>query len=512
MIDIFRLTPAELEQFIHMQRVVERQDAEAQKTRALRDYYDGEHPTLLTARQQEYLGPLVAPDAFPFAYNLMRPVADTLAERLSVTGFVVNGATADDDEGPDADMARLLWAWWKANRLDLIEQRIYAHALVDGKTFTMVDYDATEGRPRIVEHRLDDGERGVRLLRDDADPNRVLFATRYFWDADPLRPTRTFERKTVYLATEIRKYRRSGAGVSVGGWAQMRDEGDPAWPLPWVNAAGQPLGVAVNEFPNPGGSEIEPVIGLQNALNKTWLDLVAAADASGFPIMAVEYQAGLMPPAPAGDDNIEGADELRIGPGRMLELDGATFRRIEAANLTPMLDVIEALTTAIAGVSRTPQYYLRPIGGGDVPSGEALKQLESGLVARARKRQRVFGQAWEDTLRTALRVANAFGPFSLPEDAQIEIVWADAETRNEFTVAQTAEAHKRLNVPDEMIWQMLGYTPDQIAQFRADARADDASRIAAAVAAMRTTQPATPPTTGVAQTGGNTNGRNGDAL
>ena len=241
MIDIFRLTPAELEQFIHMQRVVERQDAEAQKTRALRDYYDGEHPTLLTARQQEYLGPLVAPDAFPFAYNLMRPVADTLAERLSVTGFVVNGATADDDEGPDADMARLLWAWWKANRLDLIEQRIYAHALVDGKTFTMVDYDATEGRPRIVEHRLDDGERGVRLLRDDADPNRVLFATRYFWDADPLRPTRTFERKTVYLATEIRKYRRSGAGVSVGGWAQMRDEGDPAWPLPWVNAAGQPL-------------------------------------------------------------------------------------------------------------------------------------------------------------------------------------------------------------------------------------------------------------------------------
>ena len=34
----------------------------------------------------------------------------------------------------------------------------------------------------------------------------------------------------------------------------------------------------------------------------------------------------------------------------------------------------------MAGVTRTPQYYLRPQGGGDVPSGESLKQLESGLV------------------------------------------------------------------------------------------------------------------------------------
>jgi hypothetical protein len=55
--------------------------------RALRDYYKGEHPIMLTKRQQEYLGALVEETEFTFAHNLVRSIVDTLRERLDVSGF-----------------------------------------------------------------------------------------------------------------------------------------------------------------------------------------------------------------------------------------------------------------------------------------------------------------------------------------------------------------------------------------------------------------------------------------
>lgn len=498
MIDFFRLTPQQLDQFIHTQAIIERQSAAGERVRALREYYAGEHPVLLTQRQQEFLGGLVAADAFPFAHNLMRSVVDTLTERLSVQGVAVNGVTLGasgeaqaEAPTPDAQLSATLWAWWKGNRLDLAEQTLYANALVDGSAFVMVDYDAEQQRPRIVGHRVDDGTVGIIVHRDPDDPSRVLFATRYFYTYDPLRPAATgVQRKTVYLPHEIRKYKQGAAYASGGMWQPVQDDGDTSWPLPWLDRNGQPLGVPVIEFANPGGSEIAQIVGLQNALNKAWLDLIAAADQSGFPMLVAEYAAGTQLSSGDDDEDLEGTDELRIAPGRMLELSGGTLRRIEAANLTPMLDVIWALVAAVSGISRTPQYYLRPVGG-DVPSGEALKQLESGLVARAVKRQRVFGQAWEDTFDLSMRIADAFGPFTASEPPSLEVQWADAETRNEMVMAGVAEAHKRLGVPDEQNWLTLGFTPEQIAGFHASAQQQRAQQVAGIAAALRTQQTGT---------------------
>ena len=57
------------------------------------------------------------------------------------------------------------------------------------------------------------------------------------------------------------------------------DDADPSWPLPRVTGR-TAAGHCLVEFQNPGGSVIEQTIGLQNGLNKSWLDLMAAADAS----------------------------------------------------------------------------------------------------------------------------------------------------------------------------------------------------------------------------------------
>lgn len=501
MIDITLLTPEQLDKFIHLQGIIARQEEEAAKVKAARDYYSGNHPVLLTQRQQEYLGKQLTDGDFAFNHNLVKTVVDTLRERLAVTGFTVNGKSADDldaeNPDPDAQVAALLWQWWKYNRMDSQQIRLYRRTLRDGKSYVMVDYDNTHQRPRLSLHEVDDGTTGVNLHRNPEDENQVLFASRYFYTFNPLKSGVTgIQRKTVYLPGEIRKYERDSITNMIGIdnlWRPILDDGDLSWPIAWRDAQGNNLGVAAVEFQNPGGSEVALIAGLQNALNKSWLDLLAAADTAGFPILTMNYKDPMpMPMGVADDTNLEGDDEFIVAPGRALEIFGGNIERIPGADLNNIIEAIWTIAAAIGGMTRTPQYYLKPILGVDVPSGEALKQLESGLVAKAEERQLVFGEAWADVMSLAYRVARTFGNVPEIDEPVIGVQWKDASTRIEETEAKVAQTHKDLGVPDEMVWAKLGYTPEQIALFKQNAMLQRAAEIANIVQAARQ------PTTGTA--------------
>lgn len=495
MLDIMALTPEQLDKFIHMQSIIARQADEAAKVKAARDYYKGDHPTFLTQRQQEFLGKQLTDGDFMFAHNLVRTVVDTLRERLAVTGFTVNGKSADDldadNPDPAAQLAALLWTWWKHSKLDSQQIRLYRRTLRDGKSYVMVDYDNANQRPRFTLHEVDDGTVGVMLHRNPEDENEVMFASRYFYTFNPLKPGLTgIERKTVYLPGEIRKYERNSITNLIGAdnlWRSIQDPGDNGWPILWRDLTGNPLGVAAIEFQNPGGSEVAQIAGLQNALNKSWLDLLAAADTSGFPILTMNYKDPMpMPIGITDDTNLDGDDEFVVAPGRALEIFGGDIRRIEGADLGKMIEGIWAIVAAVSGTTRTPQYYMKPFTGVDIPSGEALKQLESGLVAKAEERQLMFGEAWADVMGLAYRVARTFGS-NIPEvdDPVIGVQWKDPNTRIEDVEAKIAEVHKGLGVPNEAVWARAGYSPDQIAAFKQAAMLQRAAEIANIVQAAR---------------------------
>ncbi len=494
-LDISLLSPEQLDRFIHIQSIIARQEDEAAKVRAARDYYKGEHPVLLTQRQQEYLGKQLTDGDFEFAHNLAKTVVDTLRERLAVVGFTVNGKSADDldAENPDpaAQLAALLWQWWQHSRMGSQQIRLYRRTIRDGKSYVMVDYDNINQRPRLTMHEVDDGTTGIVLHRNPEDENQVLFASRYFYTFNPLKPGMTgIERKTVYLPGEIRKYERASITNMIGAenlWRSIQDDGDLAWPIPWRDTEGRPLGVAAVEFQNPGGSEVAQIAGLQNALNKSWLDLLAAADTSGFPILTLNYKEPVSMPVKINNDDtdLDGDDEFIVAPGRALEIFGGDIRRIEGADLGKMIEGIWAIVAAISGTTRTPQYYMKPFTGVDIPSGEALKQLESGLVAKAEERQLMFGEAWADVMSLAYRVARTFGNVPEVDDPVIGVQWKDPNTRIEDVEAKIAESHKKLGVPDEAVWQRAGYSPDQIAAFKQAAMMQRAAEIANIVQAAR---------------------------
>ena len=96
---IDKLTPEQLEKYIHMQSIVDRQQADAARVRALRAYYSGEHPVMLTDRQQEVLGPQVEGEQFTCPHHRVRVVVNPLARRRSVTGVATHGREGGEESG-----------------------------------------------------------------------------------------------------------------------------------------------------------------------------------------------------------------------------------------------------------------------------------------------------------------------------------------------------------------------------------------------------------------------------
>jgi hypothetical protein len=227
--------------------------------------------------------------------------------------------------------------------------------------------------------------------------------------------------------------------------------------------AGEPLGVPVIHFRNKdqgynfGQSELKNVVPLQNALNKSLIDLLAAADTTAFRVFWM-----------LGDD----PSALELAPGSWIYSerppsgdDGVQVGMFPGEDLKPLISLSEAIGMEIAKVSRTPLSLFQI--SGQVAAEGTLKQQESGLVAKARDRQVAFGNAWEDAMHLARRLANVFGLAGLDEDQTIAALWADPETRNEKEHLETLSLKAGLGVPQERLWREMGYNADEIAEMRA---------------------------------------------
>lgn len=435
-----------------------------------RDYYSGEHPVFLTERQEEFMGPLLTHAEHTVAFNMCRAVVDTLRERLKVEGFTGKDATGET-------LAAKLAEWWRGAKMDAQQITVHRRALRDGATYLILAWDETRKQPLWVPNHKYDGTEGVTYQKD-ADTGAATMAIKYWSVNDPLSERHGQKRRTVYLPDRIMRYKEDPKGLY--GWSLIdATEGQPVqWWTDTLQAGGKPLGVACIEFANPGGvSELESLIGLQNALNKVVLDLLAAGDATGFQLLSITYP-GPLPASPVDDEDAT-SDDLQIAPGRVTELgDGATLQAIPPGDLSQLIETIRTLVAAMGATSRTPQYYLWPQGGSDVPSGEALKQLESALIARATERTALFGDAWVEAMRLGARLYNAMGYSDVDAEADIETNWGSVEVRNEFIDMQVAEGHQRLGVPQEVLWERkLGYTPDDVKEFKRMAAREQQKRL-----------------------------------
>lgn len=407
-------------------------------------YYRGEHPLPFLTRTHE----AKMRDEFrqlleDSRSNFMRLVVDAVEERLSVEGFRLSSST-------DAVADRESWEIWQANQMDAESQTAFVEALVKGVSYLSVW--AGEPHPVIA---VEDPLETIVAYEPGSNFRRRAAALK-LWTDD----WTGARRANVYLPNGIYKFTR---GSDTGAWTGLQDDSFVANPLgvvPIVPLRNRP------RLSLEGESEIEDVFRIQNQING-FLFLLALAGYFG--AHKQRWAVGL---TIHEDENGKPVEPFNIAVDKLIydESPEAKFGEFLQTDLENYTKAIEQKVLHIAVTTRTPRHYL--IQQGQSPSGDAIRSAEAGLVKKAQRKQRPFGEGLEETLRLARQFA---GAPDAPVDS--EIVWADPETRSE---AETTDATiKQLQagvIPWEAALEKLGYTQTQIARFAAMRARDELLR------------------------------------
>ena len=94
-----------------------------------------------------------------------------------------------------------------------------------------------------------------------------------------------------------------------------------------------------------------------------------------------------------------------------------------------MIEVVDSFVQRIGQVSDTPLSYFQL--SGQMASEGTHRQHESRMITKVRKASLKFGNSWEDVMRTARRLNNAFGSNVMSEDQRIKTLWKDFDAREE---------------------------------------------------------------------------------
>lgn len=398
---------------------------------------DGDHPMAYASPKfKEAFGSLFGDG---LADNWCEVVVTAVEERLAVTGFRVGDNPAAD---PTAN------AFWQDNGLDAQSQLVHTDAVTCGESYAAVWFG--ENGPEITaEHP------GSTIVHyDPRRPWRRFAALRTFVDEWGL------EHAELFLPDVVHRWVNPKPVSELVSTVSWEREGDPME---------NPLGVVpVVVFSNQARSkrpatitalsELAPVIPLQRAANKFLTDMLVASEYHADPQRwATGYRIERNP-----ETNEPIPPKIRTDRLLVSEDPAARFGTLTPSDLAGYREGLDIVISHIASISRTPPHYLN--ASADRLSGESIKAAETGLVAKVRRKQRRFGEAWEEVIRLAGSVA---GVPELAAAHQAEAIWGDAETRTEAEHVDAVLKKQALGVPKQQLWEDLGYTPAQIARFEA---------------------------------------------
>lgn len=449
-----------------------------------RDYHAGRQFVHLTDRLRSFLGGQIGvtnKDFKRIRLNIFRTVINAVVERLIVAKVVTDeqgveeplkdelGQVVTDVDGqPQAGVVKPTANWagrtWLHNRMDARQRNIYETTLRDSESFVLVTWDDEKQiarfvpHPRYIDQTITNGSGyGCMAVYQNNDPEQpLLFVTKRWTDTTyPNGSRQDKERLTIYFPDRIEKY--SGTANS---WQPIQDKGDASWPLPWTDPkSGEPLGIPVVHFRSTAGFEAGEAVGPQNAINKTMIDLLAAADLTAFQILI----------AMGWEPKDADGNPLPIEPGTWIGTQNPEGKTvvIPGADLTNISEQVYNWIQWAAMATDTP--VARFVTTKQLAAEGTQKQQDGPLLNKARMRQSELSIGIADLFVIARKLHNAF--FSAPrldEDVTISVEWEPLETRDEDAELERAVIKvEKLGVPVEQVQSEIGYTEAQIAQWKA---------------------------------------------
>lgn len=417
------------------------------------DYFEGRHPLPFV--------PEAARGAFAELLkrcrsNFMRLVIESKEERMTPRGIRYGDETEADKDA---------WYMWQANRLDLEFHQANTDTLIGGGTYGIV-WAGDGAVPRIT---FESGSQ-VIVAMDSADRRRRIAALKLWVDEW----TGT-EHATLYTPSFLWKYsERENPKKGESRW-QPRESRSEAWPLP------NPLGVVpvvpMRNRPRLldkdfGRSELDDVTTNQDIMNKTLFDIVVGAEFIGMP---QRWATGV----PLFDEETGEPLDIDIDVWRdrflLFEDPNTKVGQLPEAQLANLVRIVEMHAQHIATITSTPPHYLLG-SSGTFPSGESLKAVETGLVAKAMRHMTDRDEPLEEILGLGFAVQGD----TRADVVDAEILWDDPESRTMSELVASVVQLKGAGVPRLGMWEQLGFSPQKIERYRELARqeAADASMLA----------------------------------
>lgn len=402
------------------------------------DYFNGSHDlSYATEKFLTAFGTLFR----TFALNMCPAVCDAVTDKLIVTGFSV--------EAGKSDLAEAAWKIWQANRMGTRSGEIHKEAVKCGDAYAIVWPDPVTGRVVIHPNRAE----FCTVKYDDETPNKVLWAAKY-WKATP-----KIYRLNIYFPDRVERYitaKEYDFLPDADRFVQFDADGSPA-------VIANPYGtVPVFHFANRadmkpfGSSEFEQAIPLQDALNKSVLDMLVAMEFAAFRQrwatgIEIDYDADGNPKAPFS----AGVEKLWVS-----ENADVKFGDFEAANLEQFLKVKDGFRADISCQTGTPLHYFMLTGASFPQSGVSIEKLESRFLSKVRDRMETFGQVWEDLMAFALKIEN------VGDQTQLFTQWQDPAPISESERLDALLKKQMLGVPDEQLWTEAGYGEKDIEEMK----------------------------------------------
>lgn len=400
-----------------------------------------------------------------FGYNRCAAVVSAHSERLFIERF---------EAGADEQRDQAIQAIWDANRMDRRQVEVHEEALGYGDGYLIVWPDP-DGFPRLWPQQA----ALCRVRYDDEFPGLTTLGLRAWMEQG-------YIRLNVYHPDRIERYisnKRADGGENLkpDGYREYDGDGGPIIDNPYLT-------VPVFHFANDartgsmGRSELLDVAPIQDALNKTLIDMMVAEEFGAYPqkvILGIELDAS--PVAPGEQPTLaqrqaRALANFSLGVDRYMGIadpDGKTkIAEFAATTLKQFTDVANFWDDAIAHVSKVPVHYLRLTGS--FPSGRALRTAEAPFTAKIVDKQRAFGNVWEDAVALALRIAGD----SVATNEPVSAVWQSAAPRSEEDMYDLALQKDALGIPLELILEQAGWTEDELAELDAARQAATQRKLA----------------------------------
>lgn len=416
------------------------------------NYYDGDHDLAFASDKfKNAFGSLFR----EFSLNLCPAVVDAVKDKLVITGF---RAESGGENIPDD-----AWNIWQQNRMGKRSGEIHKEAVKNGDAYAIVWPDPT-GRVTIYPQRA-----GMCMVEyDEETPGRIVWAAKYWRRLDDRHRVNMFygDRVEKYISRPERSATRDARPdpETIKYEPFTEDKGGEVIPNPYGV-------VPVFHFANNadlgslGRSELKDVISVQDALNKSVLDMLVAMEFSAFRQrwisgIEIEYDNEGQPIAPFKS----GAERLWI-----TESAETKFGDFAASELSQFLGVKDSFRIDFASVSGTPLYYFMQTGANFPQSGESYRRAETRFVNKIRDRQESFGNVWEDLMQFALMMDGK------GNDVRLYAEWEDAAKLSETEELANLLLKKDLGVSDEQLLTEAGYgSADIEAMLKAKAKQREA--------------------------------------